>query len=76
MYEEYPVEIRKQIKELGLEGKTLREIILISINACTEIISDKEGHSQCRMSKFKKDIQEVQANQIKFMYKLDEINKG
>ena len=75
MYEEYPIEVQDQIRELELEGKTLKEIIIASINACTEIICDPEGNSQCRVSKFKKNVQELQGNQIKWMYRLDDINK-
>lgn len=73
MYEEYPKEIQEKIRELGLYGKTLKEIIIASVNACTEIIGDTEGKSQGTPSRFKKDVQMLQANQIKLMYKLEEI---
>lgn len=75
MYEEYPEEVQKQIKELGLYGKSLKEIMIASINACTEIIGDTEGKSQGTPSKFKYDVHKLQANQIKLMYKLGDIKK-
>lgn len=66
MYEGYPKEVIDKIKELGLYGKSLREIMIISVNACTEIIKG-EGVTP---TKFKKDIEQLQENQINLMDKM------
>lgn len=69
MYEGYPKEIIDKIKELGLYGKDLREIMIISINACTEMKKDVGVVP----TKLKKDIEELQKNQINLLYKIDKL---
>jgi len=69
MYEEYPKEVIDKIKELGLYGKNLREIMLISVNACTEMIRD----AGVTPTKFKRDIEALQTNQIHLIYKMDKL---
>lgn len=66
MYEGYPKEVIEKIKELGLYGKDLREMMIISVNACTEMIKDVG----VTPTKLKRDIEELQRNQINLMYKL------
>ena len=66
MYEGYPEEVIDKIKELGLYGNDLREIMIISVNACTEIIK-WVGPAP---TKLKKDIEQLQKNQINLMDKI------
>lgn len=66
MYEGYPKEVIDEIKELGLYGKDLREMMIVSVNACTEMIKD----AGVTPTKLKRDIGELQINQINLICKL------
>ncbi len=69
MYEGYPKEVIDKIKELGLYGKDLKEIMIISVNACNEMKKDVGAVP----TKLKKDIEELQKNQINLLYKIDKL---
>ena len=73
MYEGYPKEIIDKIKELGLYGKDLREIMIISINACTEMKKDSGVNAYNVPDKLRKNIEELQRNQINLLYKIDKL---
>lgn len=67
MYEGYPKEVIDKIKELGLYGKDLREMMIISVNACTRII-EEVGVTP---TKLRKDVEQLQKNQINLMDKMN-----
>jgi hypothetical protein len=66
MYENYPKEMIEKIKELGLYGKTPREIMLVSVDSCNDIIRGLRATD----TEYKKKVGEIQDRQIKLMEKL------
>jgi hypothetical protein len=56
----------EKIKELGLYGKTPREMMILSVEACNDILRS----SRTTDAEYKKKVGEMQSRQIKLMEKL------
>ena len=73
MYIDYPKETIDKIKELGLYGKSLKEIMMISVRACTDMMNNTKTNDYDTPTQFRKDIQTLQENQIRLMYKYEDL---
>ena len=75
MYEGDPKEILDKIEELGLWGKSLEEIVKISLRSCSDIkFMTRQGRNKYSDFEFNKKVEQLELNQIKILEKIKEHN--
>ena len=64
-----------KIKDLGLWGKSLEEIVKISIRSCSDMkFMTRQGKNKISDFEFNKKVEQLELNQIKILEKIKELH--